>query len=132
MAETTVDCGQAQIAAFNAAAGAGSLRYEEGVARDAAARYDTMIAGLYEIRSKLDSAANVASFGGLASAKELQSGFVNKATEGIAVIEQLIEAAMRLKEAYLRAGNLIQDGDSQNAATLRFIANYDSLNGGLP
>lgn len=132
VAETTVDCGQAQIAAFNAAAGAGTLRYEEGVAGDAAAQYDTMIVGLYEIRGKLDSAANVASFGGFASAKELQSGFANKATERVAVIEQLIEGAMRLKEAYLRAGNLIQDADAQNAVTLRFASDSESLKGEGP
>ncbi|MBF6086215.1 hypothetical protein IU438_13960 [Nocardia cyriacigeorgica] len=128
MADGDIDYGQTQIAAFNAAAAAGTIRYEEGVARDAAAQYDNMINGLIEIRNKLDS-ATIASFGGLASAQQLQRGFAQKAADGVDVIDKLIEGAMRLKEAYLRAGNLIQDADAQNAATLRFIADSTASNG---
>ncbi|WP_369024013.1 hypothetical protein [Nocardia cyriacigeorgica] len=132
MAEGGIDYGQTQIAAFNAAAAAGTIRYEEGVARDAAAQYDNMIDGLIAIRAKLDQATTHTSFGGLESAKQLQQGFAAKAADGVDVIEKLIEGAMRLKEAYLRAGNLITEADAQNAATTRFVADVNSAGGGQP
>ncbi|AVH21364.1 hypothetical protein [Nocardia cyriacigeorgica] len=129
MAEGGIDYGQTQIAAFNAAAAAGTIRYEEGVARDAAAQYDNMIDGLYAIKERLRHATEHTSFGGLESAKQLQQGFAAKAVDGMEVIDKLIEGAMRLKEAYLRAGNLITDADAQNAATTRFVAQINSLGG---
>lgn len=132
MAEGGIDYGQSQIAAFNAAAAAGTIRYEEGVARDAAAQYDNMIDGLIAIRAKLDQATTHTSFGALESAKQLQQGFAAKAADGVDVIEKLIEGAMRLKEAYLRAGNLITEADAQNAATTRFVADVNSAGGGQP
>ncbi|TLF55547.1 hypothetical protein [Nocardia cyriacigeorgica] len=129
MAEGGIDYGQTQIAAFNAAAATGTIRYEEGVARDAAAQYDNMIDGLFAVRDKMRQATNHTSFGGLESAKQLQQGFAAKAADGIDVIDKLIEGAMRLKEAYLRAGNLILDADAQNAATTRFVADVNSTGG---
>ncbi|MBF6290140.1 hypothetical protein GV791_16990 [Nocardia cyriacigeorgica] len=132
MAEGGIDYGQTQIAAFNAAAAAGTIRYEEGVARDAAAQYDNMITGLFAIRDKLNQATDHTSFGGLESARQLQQGFATKAADGIAAIDKLIEGAMRLKEAYLRAGNLIADADAQNAATTRYVAGVDAAGGSQP
>jgi hypothetical protein len=36
---------------------------------------------------------------------------------------------VRLQEAYLRAGNLIEEADQLNATRLRFIANEEAKNG---
>lgn len=128
MAEQNINFGQAEIAAFSQAAQSGAIRYNQDVARDAANAYQNMIDGLIEIRQKLGLATQVSGFGGLESARQLERGFSKKAVDGIDVIEKLIEGAMRMREAYLRAGNLLTEADAQNAAMLRFVA--DSADSG--
>ncbi|CAM4377691.1 hypothetical protein NONI108955_23460 [Nocardia ninae] len=117
-----VDYGQAEIAAFNAAAEAGTIEFDPAAVTEAVGLYDRMIAGLYQIRDRMRDAVFQTGFGGFESGLELQRGFCNKAADGINAINQLIEGAMRLQEAYLRAGNLISEADQRNADTLRFVA----------
>jgi hypothetical protein len=121
MNQTAIDYGQAQIAAFGNAAAVGEVRYDPDVARQAAAEYQKMIVGLQEIRVRLEQATRAPSFGGFDSAGQLEKGFTDKAVQGLDVLDQLMEGAMRLREAYFRAGNLLQEADDQNAALLRFI-----------
>ncbi|MFC9432985.1 hypothetical protein [Nocardia sp. NPDC057030] len=118
----SIDYGQSAITAFNAAAGAGSINFDPAAVKEAVGLYTQMINGLTTTRQRLEEAVKAQGFGGFQSGQELQSGFISKAREGIDVINQLIEGAMRLQEAYLRAGNLLEDADQKNAAALRFAA----------
>lgn len=124
-----VDYGQAEIAAFNTAAGAGAIRFDPAAVAQAVGLYEQMISGLFTIRDRLQGAAQASGFGGFESGQQLQRGFSNKAAEGINVINQLIEGAMKLQEAYLRAAGQISDADQRNADTLRFAAQNAGLDG---
>lgn len=69
-----VDYGQAEIAAFKTAAQTGTLQLDPTAVTEAVGLYDRMIAGLYEIRERLDKATDARGFGGFQSAQELQAG----------------------------------------------------------
>ncbi|MET8800661.1 hypothetical protein ABZV91_30265 [Nocardia sp. NPDC004568] len=127
MNRTAIDYGQAQITAFSNAAAAGEIRYEPDVARQAAAEYQKMIIGLQEIRTRLQTVADPQGFGGFQSSMELQQGFAQKTVDGLAVLNQLIEGAMTLQEAYLRSGNLITEADQTNAMLTQFVADNSGL-----
>lgn len=127
MNQTDIDYGQAQIAAFSNAAASGIIKYEPDVARQAAAEYQKMIIGLQEIWNRLQTAADPQGFGGFESAMQLQQGFGRKAVDGLSVLKQLIEGAMRLQEAYFRSGNLLTEADQCNAAITRFVAETGGL-----
>jgi hypothetical protein len=118
---TSIDFGQAEIQAFNSAVSAGIIHYEEDVARQAVQQYDRMIDGLKKIRKKLHDASDAQGFGGFQTGKELQAGFSKKAQDGMAAVTQLIDGAMRLQEAYLRAGGLIEEADHLNADRLKLL-----------
>lgn len=122
MNQTDIDYGQAQIAAFSNAAASGIIKYEPDIARQAAAEYQKMIIGLQEIRDRLDSATNWSGFGGFLSAQELQQGFNRKAVDGVTVLNQLIEGALRLQEAYFRSGGLLVEADQCNATLIQLAA----------
>ncbi|MET7771422.1 hypothetical protein [Nocardia sp. NPDC005366] len=126
MAQSSIDYGQAEIAAFNEAARAGTIRYDEGVVREAVRLYDQMIVGLQTIRGRLKRAQEATGFGGFQSSVELQTGFANKAANGIIVLDQLIAGVMRLQEAYLRAGNMLSEADQMSADALRFLAGEEA------
>jgi hypothetical protein len=117
-----IDYGRAEIDAFNSAAGTGTIHYEESVVREAVALYDQMITGLTAIADRLRDAINLTGFGGFESAQQLQQGFSTKAADGIVVVQQIIEGAMRLQEAYLRAGGMISEADQINADTIRYVS----------
>jgi hypothetical protein len=127
MNQTAIDYGQAQITAFSHAAAAGEIKYEPDVARQAAAEYQKMIIGLREIRNRLQTVADPQGFGGFQSSTELQRGFAQKTVDGLAVLNQLIEGAMTLQEAYLRSGNLITEADQTNAMLTQFVADNSEL-----
>ncbi len=109
-----IDYGQAEIQAFNNVAAAGGVRYDEGAVRKAVQLYQDAIDKLDAIQSKLGTVENAGGFGGFQTGRELQQGFSRKASDGIFVVQQLIDGAMQLQEAYLRAGNLISEADSLN------------------
>jgi hypothetical protein len=127
MNQSAIDYGQAQITAFGNAAAAGEIKYEPDVARQAAAEYQKMINGLLEIRNRLRTATEPQGFGGFQSALDLQNGFGRKAADGLAVLDQLVQGAMQLQEAYFRAGDLIAEADQSNAALTRFVADSTGL-----
>ncbi|WP_280435980.1 hypothetical protein [Nocardia carnea] len=127
MNQSAIDYGQAQIAAFGNAAAAGEVRYDPDVARQAAAEYQKLIVGLIEIRNRLQTVADPQGFGGFQSSTELQHGFARKTVDGLAVLNQLIEGAMKLQEAYFRSGNLITEADQSNAMLTKFVADNSGL-----
>ncbi|WP_431969582.1 hypothetical protein [Nocardia sp. bgisy134] len=132
MALTQLDYGEAEIAAFNEAARAGLIHYEEAAVREAVGLYDAAIQSLLKVQERIRAATQATGFGGFQSGKELNDGFSRKAEEGIEVINQLVQGAMRLQEAYLRAGNLITEADQTNAAAIRFATQNAGLDDPRP
>ena len=130
MTKTNLDFGQAEISAFNEAARSGTIQFDEHAVRDAVQLYDQMINGLYKVREKLRTAKEAKGFGGFPSGQELQAGFSNKAADGIEVVNQLIDGAMRLQEAYLRAGQLITEADQVNADRIKIVRNAPGMGDG--
>ncbi|MFJ1459450.1 hypothetical protein [Nocardia sp. N2S4-5] len=122
MAEPSIDFGQAEIEAFNNAAAAGAIHYDETSVRQAVQIYDKMIHGLQAVRKKLLQLTEAHGFGGFPTGQELQQGFSGKAISGVEVIDQLIDGAMRLQEAYLRAGGLISEADHVNGERIKTVA----------
>lgn len=118
MAGTENVFGQVGVAAFSAAAHAGTLRYERGAAEQAARMYEELAIKLEPIRVRLLQIAQEDGFGGFASGRALQKGFSTKASDGAVVIDQAIEIALRMKESYLRAGGLIEAADEANRAII--------------
>ncbi|WP_063045956.1 hypothetical protein [Nocardia pseudovaccinii] len=127
MSAANIDYGQAQIKAFNDAASAGVIQLDPQAVHEAVQLYDQMINGLGKIRDKLRAAKEGKGFGGFPSGQELQAGFSNKAAEGIEVVNQLIDGAMRLQEAYLRAGRLITEADQLNANRIRILGDTPEM-----
>ncbi|MGV9611361.1 hypothetical protein [Nocardia xishanensis] len=127
MTTGNIDFGQAAISAFNEAARSGTIHFDEQAVRDAVRLYNQMITGLVKIRDKLIRAQDATGFGGFPSGQDLQRGFSNKASEGITVVNQLIDGAMRLQEAYLRAGRLISEADQLNADRITRLANTSEM-----
>ncbi|MFD4441447.1 hypothetical protein ACFWPK_16905 [Nocardia sp. NPDC058519] len=84
--------------------------------------YDELANSLRPTRDRLERLANQDGFGGFASGRALQKGFSSKATDGAAVIDKAIETALRMKEAYLRAGGLIEAADEANRAVIALAA----------
>ncbi|BCK58991.1 hypothetical protein [Nocardia wallacei] len=126
-----IDFGQAEIEAFNNAAATGSVHYDENAVRQAAQLYQNAIDTLVETRTKLSSIQDNSGFGGFRTGQELQQGFSNKARNGVAVINQLIDGAMRLQEAYLRAGGLIDEADRVNSDRLKIASKSAGMGSGL-
>ncbi|MFI7664148.1 hypothetical protein [Nocardia sp. NPDC049526] len=131
MSTTNIDYGQAQIKAFNEAAAAGEIAFDPQAVHEAVRLYGQMIIGLQKVRQKLTLAKDAKGFGGFTSGQQLQAGFVNKAADGIEVINQLIDGAMRLQEAYLRAGRLISEADQVSADRLKIMGDAAGVGGGI-
>jgi hypothetical protein len=110
--------GQVNVTAFNEAARAGTLRYERGAAEQAARMYEELAEGLIPVRNGLEQVAYKDGFGGFESGRALQKGFASKALDGVAVINQAIDTALCMKEAYLRAGGLTEAADEANRAII--------------
>ncbi|AFU06230.1 hypothetical protein [Nocardia brasiliensis] len=122
-----VDYGRAEIQAFNQAAGAGELEFDKEAVREVVRAYDLLIDGLVAEQQNIKSILNLAGFGGFGSAQQLATGFSNKANQLFDVLTQFIEGAIRLQEAYLRAGQMYEEADQKNAAALRFVGESDGL-----
>ncbi|MEV4237996.1 hypothetical protein AB0J47_22780 [Nocardia sp. NPDC049737] len=127
MSTTNIDYGQAQIKAFNDAAAAGEIAFDPQAVHEAVQLYDQMIIGLQKISDKLRTVKDAKGFGGFPSGHQLQDGFSNKAADGIKVINQLIDGAMRLQEAYLRAGRLISEADQVNANRVKIAGDLSGM-----
>jgi len=122
-----INYGQAEIQAFNNAVSAGEIHYEEGVARQAAQHYDDVANKIGDIREEIRYLEEAQGFGGFQTGIELQKGFRRKATDGIQVLGELIDGAMRLKESYLRAGGLTEEADQVNSQRIKLFANSEGM-----
>ncbi|MBC7300198.1 MAG: hypothetical protein H5T78_04520 [Nocardia sp.] len=80
--------------------------------------YEELAVKLAPIQKSLEQLAAQDGFGGFASGRALQKGFSTKAMDGAGVIGQAIDTALRMKEAYLRAGGLIEAADEANRAVI--------------
>ncbi|MFD3506123.1 hypothetical protein [Nocardia sp. NPDC058666] len=116
-----IDYGQAQISAFTQSARAGEFSFDPAAAMAVVSLYDNMVRDLIAVRRHFDEARRVSGFGGFPSAIELQEGFITKATDGLGVITQLIDAAMQMQEGLLRAANKIQEADVLNGQRLAML-----------
>ncbi|WP_280362901.1 hypothetical protein [Nocardia wallacei] len=131
MTNPGIDFGQAEIQAFNNAAATGAVHFEESAVRQAVQLYQNAIDDLVKIRTKLSTMQDSSGFGGFRTGQELQQGFASKARGGAEVVNQLIDGAMRLQEAYLRAGGLIDEADRVNSDRLKIMSNSPGT-GSLP
>lgn len=120
MTGVQLDYGQAQTAALTATArAAGTLNFDPNAVDELVALYDRMVTGLQSIRVQLQVATRASGFGDIPTAQELAQGFAGKATDGIAVLDQLIDGALRLQEAFLCAGGRLEEADTVNGIRIR-------------
>ncbi|WP_228002261.1 hypothetical protein [Nocardia australiensis] len=117
----TIETSRADIARFKQQAQAGTVKFDPAAARRCAEMYDRQADQLIDLRQRLEAASETGGFGGFVSAQQIQAGFGHKARDAAALLDHYIEAAYRMKEAFLISGGLLQEADSANAAALRAI-----------
>ncbi|MBF6351271.1 MULTISPECIES: hypothetical protein [Nocardia] len=112
---------RAEIVRFRQAAHAGTVKFDPEAARRCADFYDKQADQLIQLRQRLEDAADPHGFGGLISARQLEAGFGHKARDTAALLDHYIEAAYRMKEAFLLSGGLYEEADAANAAAVRAV-----------
>ncbi|MGO4616369.1 hypothetical protein AB4305_19030 [Nocardia sp. 2YAB30] len=117
----TIETSRADIARFKEAAQAGSVQFDPAAARQCAEQYDRQADRLIHLKLRLESASDLGGFGGFDSARQLQAGFGHKARDAAALLDHYIEAAYRMKEAFLISGGLLEEADAANADALRAL-----------
>ncbi|MEU7765541.1 hypothetical protein AB0B25_10525 [Nocardia sp. NPDC049190] len=117
----TIETSRADIARFKQAARAGTVQFDPAAARQCAEQYDRQADRLIHLRQRLESAAELGGFGGFDSAQQLRDGFGHKARDAAALLDHYIEAAYRMREAFLISGGLLEEADAANAAALRAV-----------
>ncbi|WP_280395216.1 hypothetical protein [Nocardia brasiliensis] len=118
----TIETSRADITRFKQAAQAGTVQFDPTAARQCAQMYERQAERLSYLQQRLESAAELGGFGGFVSAQQLQAGFNHKARDAAALLDHYIEAAYRMKEAFLISGGLLEEADAANAAALRAVA----------
>ncbi|MFE7744636.1 hypothetical protein [Nocardia sp. NPDC057455] len=117
----TIETSRADIARFKDAARTGTVRFDPAAARQCAEMYDRQADRLLHLQQRLRSAEDLGGFGGFVSAQQLQAGFSHKARDAAALLDHYIEAAYRMKEAFLISGGLFEEADAAGAAALRAV-----------
>ncbi|MGN2640876.1 hypothetical protein ACWEKT_14255 [Nocardia takedensis] len=117
----TIENSRADIARFKQDAQAGTIKFDPDAARRCAEVYENQADRLLTLRQRLESVAEVDGFGGFVSADQLRAGFGHKARDAAALLDQYIEAAYRMKEAFLISAGLYDEADAANAAALRAV-----------
>ncbi|MFE3545903.1 hypothetical protein ACFXK0_23330 [Nocardia sp. NPDC059177] len=117
----TIETSRAEISRFRTAAATGTLKFEPDAARQCAALYEQQADRLGQLRQRLETAAEAGGFGGFVSAQQLQAGFAHKARDAAELIDHYIEAAYRMKEAFLLSAGLYDEADAAAAAALRAV-----------
>ncbi|WP_159845316.1 hypothetical protein [Nocardia sp. CY41] len=117
----TIETNRADIARFKQAAQAGTVQFDPAAARQCAEMYECQADRLLHLQQSLESAAELGGFGGFISAQQLQAGFGHKARDAAALLDHYIEAAYRMKEAFLISGGLFEEADAAGAAALRAV-----------
>lgn len=116
----SIEDSRTDIARFRRAA-AGSMSFDPDAARRCAAVYEQQAERLLQMRGRLEAAGEVTGFGGFVSAQQLQAGFAHKARDAAELLDHYIEAAYRMKEAFLLSAGLYDEADAAAAAALRSI-----------
>ncbi|MGW5922322.1 hypothetical protein ACWFPY_25320 [Nocardia fluminea] len=117
-----LDYGQAEIGAFLEGARNGQFNFDPNAVTQMVGVYDSLLAVLTTVRERVKEVTDAKGFGGFQSAQELQTGFGGKATEGVAVIDQLIVGVLDLQEAYLRSAQKIAEIDELSQKRIRLAA----------
>lgn len=117
----TIESSRADIARFKQEAQAGTVKFDPDAARRCAEMYDHQADRLVYLRQRLESAGELDGFGGFISAQQLEAGYAHKARDAATLLDHYIEAAYRMKEAFLISGGLFEEADAANAAALRAI-----------
>ncbi|MFD4462510.1 hypothetical protein [Nocardia sp. NPDC058480] len=117
----TIESSRAEISRFRSAAAAGTLTFDPDAARRCADLYEQQAEHLAQLRQGLENAAEAAGFGGFVSAQQLQAGFAHKARDAAELLDRYIEAAYRMKEAFLLSAGLYEEADAAAAAALRAV-----------
>ncbi|MET7767324.1 hypothetical protein [Nocardia sp. NPDC005366] len=117
----TIETSRADIARFKQNAQAGTVTFDPDAARRCAEMYEHQADRLIHLQQRLESVADTQGFGGFVSAQQLQAGFGHKARDAAALLDHYIEAAYRMKEAFLISAGLYDEADAANAAALRAI-----------
>ncbi|MGW0179346.1 hypothetical protein [Nocardia sp. NPDC003345] len=116
-----IEDSRAEIVRFRQAAHAGTVKFDPDAARRCAEFYDRQAERLIFLRQRLEDAAEPHGFGGLISAHQLAAGFGHKARDAAALLDHYIEAAYRMKEAFLVSGGLYEEADAAGAAAVRAV-----------
>ncbi|MEV0435023.1 MULTISPECIES: hypothetical protein [Nocardia] len=117
----TIESSRAEISRFRSAAAAGTVKFDPEAARRCADLYAQQADRLAELRHDLENAAEAGGFGGFVSAQQLQAGFAHKARDAADLLDRYIEAAYRMREAFLLSAGLYDEADAAAAAALRAI-----------
>ncbi|QIS10220.1 hypothetical protein [Nocardia arthritidis] len=117
----TIETSRADIARFKAQVQSGGVQFDPAAARRCAQMYDNQAEQLHYLRQRLESVSDLTGFGGFVSAQQLQAGFGHKARDAAALLDRYIEAAYRMKEAFLLSAGLYEEADAANAAALRAV-----------
>ncbi|MGM7644547.1 hypothetical protein ACSVDM_06575 [Nocardia sp. JW2] len=117
----TIESSRAEISRFRSAAAAGTVKFDPEAARRCADLYAQQADRLAELRHDLENAAEAGGFGGFVSAQQLQAGFAHKARDAADLLDRYIEAAYRMREAFLLSAGLYEEADAAAAAALRAI-----------
>lgn len=115
----TIETSRADIARFKEQVRSGEVQFDPAAARRCAEMYDHQADRLLYLQQRLEAAGELTGFGGFVSAQQLQAGFGHKARDAAALLSQYIEAAYRMKEAFLLSAGLFEEADAANAAALR-------------
>ncbi|GAA5046803.1 hypothetical protein [Nocardia callitridis] len=115
-----MEVGQSAANALYEQAAGGTFRMDADAARRCAEVYTRLVDTTLE--PELDRATNLMAlkgFGGFESAIALQGGFSNKGAELVEALKGMIEAALKMAAAYMRAGQLIEEADALSAQSIR-------------
>ncbi|RJO69855.1 hypothetical protein D5S18_28590 [Nocardia panacis] len=118
----TIETSRADIARFRQQVQSGGVRFDPAAARQCAEMYDNQAEQLMNLQQQLESVSDPKGFGGFISAQQLQAGFGHKARDAAALLDRYIEAAYRMKEAFLLSAGLYEEADAANAAALRAVS----------
>ncbi|MGW4636110.1 hypothetical protein [Nocardia sp. NPDC004415] len=96
----------------------GRFRLEADAARECAAHY-AWLADQIDLRiAEAEKLSKLAGFGGFDSAQQLQSGFEQKADQGVIAMRSVKVECRELQAAVLRAGGLLAEQDFSTAVAI--------------
>lgn len=117
----TIETSRADIARFREQARDGTVSFDPEAARRCAEMYEHQADRLIYLQQRLESVGELHGFGGFVSAQQLQAGFAHKARDAAALLDHYIEAAYRMKEAFLLSAGLFEEADAAAAAAIRSV-----------